>query len=43
MITDPRTLSRLEGEPAGVGTALGEDVLGRIDEIIPPGTDLKRA
>ncbi len=35
-----RTMEQLDGLLAGVDTALSDDVLDRIDEIVPPGTDL---
>ncbi len=42
MIIGPRTMEQLEGLLAGVDVELSEDVLDRIDEIVPPGTDLNR-
>lgn len=35
-----RTLEQLDGLLAGVDTILTDDVLDRIDEIVPPGTDI---
>ena len=34
-----RTMRQLDDLLAGVDVALGDDVLDRIDEIVPPGTD----
>ncbi|MEC4015651.1 aldo/keto reductase [Streptomyces sp. H27-D2] len=39
----PRTLAQLDDLLAGTETVLSADVLDRIDEIVPPGTDLNRA
>ncbi|SDO71842.1 Predicted oxidoreductase [Lentzea jiangxiensis] len=39
-IIGPRTMAQLEDLIAGAGTVLDDDVLDRIDEIVPPGTDL---
>ncbi|MBN6040204.1 aldo/keto reductase [Amycolatopsis sp. 195334CR] len=39
-IIGPRTEEQLDDLLAGAGTVLGDDVLDRIDEIVPPGTDL---
>jgi hypothetical protein len=36
----PRTLSQLESLLAGAWLALDDKTLDRIDEIVPPGTDL---
>lgn len=33
-------MEQLDGLLAGMDTALSDDVLDRIDEIVPPGTDL---
>jgi aryl-alcohol dehydrogenase (NADP+) len=35
-----RTMEQLDGLLAGVDVALSDDVLDRIDEIVPPGTDI---
>jgi aryl-alcohol dehydrogenase (NADP+) len=35
-----RTMEQLDDLLAGVDTVLSDDVLDRIDEIIPPGTDI---
>jgi aryl-alcohol dehydrogenase-like predicted oxidoreductase len=35
-----RTMEQLDGLLAGVDVALSDDVLDRIDEIVPPGTDV---
>jgi aryl-alcohol dehydrogenase-like predicted oxidoreductase len=43
VILGPRTMEHLDGLLAGAGTVLSEDVLDRIDEIVPPGTDLNSA
>ncbi|MEU0470405.1 aldo/keto reductase [Amycolatopsis sp. NPDC006131] len=39
-IIGPRTEEQLDDLLAGAGTQLGDDLLDRIDEIVPPGTDL---
>ncbi len=39
-IVGPRTMSHLDDLLAGVDVALGDDLLDRIDEIVPPGTDV---
>ena len=36
----PRTMAHLDDLLAGVGVTLTDDVLERIDEIVPPGTDI---
>ncbi len=36
----PRTLEQLDGLLAGVDVTLTDDILDRIDEIVPPGTDV---
>jgi aryl-alcohol dehydrogenase-like predicted oxidoreductase len=36
----PRTMSHLEDLLAGLDVTLSDDILDRIDEIVPPGTDL---
>ncbi|WP_424528754.1 aldo/keto reductase [Sphaerisporangium viridialbum] len=43
VIIGPRTMDQLDDLLAGADTVLSEDVLDRIDEIVPPGTDLNRA
>ncbi|OPF84557.1 aldo/keto reductase [Streptomyces antioxidans] len=43
VIIGPRTMEQLEDLLAGSEVELSEDVLDRIDEIVPPGTDLNRA
>jgi aryl-alcohol dehydrogenase (NADP+) len=35
-----RTMDHLDGLLAGLNVALTDDVLDRIDEIVPPGTDI---
>ncbi|MFD4637712.1 aldo/keto reductase [Lentzea sp. NPDC058436] len=39
-IIGPRTLDQLDDLVAGADTLLADDVLDRIDEIVPPGTDV---
>jgi len=39
-IIGPRTADHLDDLLAGAGTVLGDDVLDRIDAIVPPGTDV---
>ncbi|QEH39028.1 General stress protein 69 [Aquisphaera giovannonii] len=39
-ILGPRTMEQLDDLLAGAGGRLGDDVLDRIDEIVPPGTDV---
>jgi aryl-alcohol dehydrogenase-like predicted oxidoreductase len=39
-IIGPRTMSHLDDLLAGVDVALTDDILDRIDEIVPPGTDV---
>jgi aryl-alcohol dehydrogenase (NADP+) len=36
----PRTMDQLDDLLAGVDTVLSDEVLDRIDEIVPPGTDI---
>ncbi|GAA4576727.1 aldo/keto reductase [Planotetraspora kaengkrachanensis] len=43
VILGPRTMEQLDGLLTGAGTVLAGDVLDRIDEIVPPGTDLNPA
>lgn len=40
-IIGPRTMQHLDDALAGAGVVLGDDVLDRIDEIVPPGTDVR--
>jgi aryl-alcohol dehydrogenase-like predicted oxidoreductase len=40
VIIGPRTMEQLESLLSGADTVLSADVLDRIDEIVPPGTDL---
>jgi aryl-alcohol dehydrogenase-like predicted oxidoreductase len=42
-ITGPRTMEQLESLLEGASLVLTDDVLDRIDEIVPPGTDLNSA
>ena len=39
-IIGPRTMEQLEDLLGGVDVALTDEVLDRIDEIVPPGTDV---
>ncbi|MER7005498.1 aldo/keto reductase [Dactylosporangium sp. NPDC000555] len=39
-IIGPRTTAHLEDLLAGAGTTLDDDILDRIDEVVPPGVDL---
>ncbi|RCG29124.1 aldo/keto reductase [Sphaerisporangium album] len=39
-IVGPRTMSHLDDLLAGVEVTLTDEILGRIDEIVPPGTDV---
>jgi aryl-alcohol dehydrogenase-like predicted oxidoreductase len=39
-IIGPRTMEQLDDLLAGVDVTLTDDVLDRIDEIVPPGTDV---
>jgi aryl-alcohol dehydrogenase-like predicted oxidoreductase len=43
VIIGPRTMDQLESLLSGADTVLPADVLDRVDEIVPPGTDLNRA
>jgi aryl-alcohol dehydrogenase-like predicted oxidoreductase len=43
VITGPRTMEQFESLVKTADLALDDDVLDRIDEIVPPGTDLYRA
>src|SRR3954471_12050338 len=42
-IIGPRTMDHLESQLAALDVTLSEDVLNRIDEIVPPGTNLNPA
>jgi aryl-alcohol dehydrogenase-like predicted oxidoreductase len=42
-IVGPRTMEQLESQLPAVDTVLGDDVLDRIDEIVPPGVNLNPA
>jgi hypothetical protein len=37
-----RTMNQLDDLLKGIGVALTDDILDRIDEIVPPGTDVTR-
>ena len=39
-IIGPRTMSHLDDLLAGTDVTLSDDILDRIDEIVPPGTDV---
>jgi aryl-alcohol dehydrogenase (NADP+) len=39
-IIGPRTMEQLDGLLAGAGVALSDEMLDRIDEIVPPGVDV---
>jgi hypothetical protein len=39
-IVGPRTMSHLDDLLAGVDVTLTDEILDRIDEIVPPGTDI---
>lgn len=39
-ILGPRTMAQLDDLLAAAGVALSDDILARIDEIVPPGTDV---
>jgi aryl-alcohol dehydrogenase-like predicted oxidoreductase len=39
-IIGPHTMEQLDGLLAGTGVALTDEILDRIDEIVPPGTDV---
>jgi aryl-alcohol dehydrogenase-like predicted oxidoreductase len=39
-IIGPRTMEQLDDLLAGVDVALTDEILDRIDEIVPPGTDV---
>jgi hypothetical protein len=36
----PRTMEQLDDLLAGIDVPLSDDILDRIDEIVPPGTDV---
>jgi aryl-alcohol dehydrogenase-like predicted oxidoreductase len=40
VIIGPRTMEHLESQIGAAGVRLSEDVLDRIDKIVPPGTDI---
>jgi hypothetical protein len=42
-IIGPRTMDHLEDQLAAADVKLSAEVLDRIDEIVPPGTDLNPA
>jgi aryl-alcohol dehydrogenase-like predicted oxidoreductase len=42
-IIGPRTMEQLEGQLGAADVVLGDDVLDRIDQIVPPGTNLNPA
>ena len=42
-IIGPRTMEQLESQLAAADVTLAADVLDRIDEIVPPGTNLNPA
>jgi aryl-alcohol dehydrogenase-like predicted oxidoreductase len=42
-IIGPRTMEQLESQLTAVDVTLSDDVLDRIDEIVPPGTNLNPA
>ena len=39
-LVGPRTMAHLDDLLAGMDVALSDDILDRIDEIVPPGTDV---
>jgi hypothetical protein len=39
-IIGPRTMDHLDDLLAGLDVVLSDDILDRIDEIVPPGTDV---
>ena len=39
-IIGPRTMEQLDDLLAGIDVTLTDDILDRIDEIVPPGTDV---
>ena len=42
-IIGPRTMEQLEGQLSAADVELSDDVLDRIDEIVPPGTNINPA
>ncbi len=42
-IIGPRTMEQLEGQLGSAGVVLDDDILDRVDEIVPPGTNLNPA
>jgi len=42
-IIGPRTMEQLEGQLGAAETELSTDVLDRIDELVPPGTNFNAA
>jgi aryl-alcohol dehydrogenase-like predicted oxidoreductase len=42
-IVGPRTLEQLEGQLGAVDVQLSDELLGAIDEVVPPGTNLNAA
>jgi hypothetical protein len=36
----PRTTEQLDGLLAGIDVTLSDDILDRIDDLVPPGTDV---
>jgi aryl-alcohol dehydrogenase-like predicted oxidoreductase len=42
-IIGPRTMEQLESQLAAADVTLSDDVLDRIDEIVPPGTNINSA
>jgi aryl-alcohol dehydrogenase-like predicted oxidoreductase len=42
-IIGPRTMQQLEDTLSGAAVTLGDDVLDRIDAVVPPGTNLNKA
>jgi len=40
-IIGPRTMEHLESQLTAAGTVLSDDVLDRIDEIVPPGVNVE--
>ncbi len=42
-IIGPRTMEHLDSQLAAADTELSEDLLDRIDEIVPPGTNINPA
>jgi aryl-alcohol dehydrogenase-like predicted oxidoreductase len=42
-IVGPRTMEQLESQLGAVDVKLSDDILDRIDEIVPPGRNFSRA